>query len=161
MFKVLARETISYLKNVQKFQVQKVRFFGRDEPKVPAMRITVCGASGSIGQPLSLMLKQCPYIDELALYDLTGACGVGLELSHVDTKCKVRAYTGKEQLKESLKVGLNSRIPREIHFGDCSVFPGCTDCGFRRRNPQEAGNDEGRSLQYKRQNRTGTGCRLR
>ncbi|KAL0268114.1 UNVERIFIED_CONTAM: hypothetical protein PYX00_010181 [Menopon gallinae] len=103
MLRCLARVTVSRLRCARKVRFESVRFFGRDEPKSPSMKITVCGASGSIGQPLSLMLKQCPYIDELALYDLTGACGVGLELSHVDTKCKVRAYTGKEQLKESLK----------------------------------------------------------
>lgn len=100
------------LRKALKFQVNAVRHFGKDDPKCPAMKVTVCGASGQIGQPLSLMLKQCPYIDELNLFDICGACGVGLELSHVDTKCKVRAFTGKEQLKESLRVSLQFLISK-------------------------------------------------
>ena len=96
--------TIGLLKKTQ------LRFYSKSEPKCPSMKVTICGASGSIGQPLSLMLKQCPYIDELNLFDIIGACGVGLELSHVDTKCKVRAYTGKEQIKDSLKVRYNSYL---------------------------------------------------
>lgn len=88
--------------NVSRIKIRRLN--SKSDPKCPSMKVTICGASGSIGQPLSLMLKQCPYIDELNLFDIIGACGVGLELSHVDTKCKVRAYTGKEQLKESLKV---------------------------------------------------------
>lgn len=102
--RLVLREQRFFLDKALKLQVNKVRYFGKDDPKCPIMKVTVCGASGQIGQPLSLMLKQCPYIDELSLFDLIGSCGVGLELSHVDTKCKVRAYTGKEQLKESLKV---------------------------------------------------------
>lgn len=93
-----------------KLLVNQIRLYSKCECKTPSMKVTICGASGSVGQPLSLMLKQCPYIDELNLYDVIGACGVGLELSHVDTKCKVRAYTGKEQAKESLKVSLFLKI---------------------------------------------------
>ncbi|KAI4461140.1 malate and lactate dehydrogenase [Holotrichia oblita] len=48
------------------------------------------------------MLKQSPLIDELALVDTSGACGFGIELGHVDTKCKVSAYSSLDSLPESL-----------------------------------------------------------
>lgn len=44
------------------------------------VKVTVCGAAGGIGQPLSLLLKQSEFIDELALYDIINANGVATEL---------------------------------------------------------------------------------
>lgn len=46
-------------------------------------KVTVLGAGGGIGQPLSLLLKLSPEIDELACYDIVGAPGVAADLSHV------------------------------------------------------------------------------
>ena len=34
------------------------------------MKVCVVGAAGGIGQPLSLLLKLCPLVDELSLYDV-------------------------------------------------------------------------------------------
>lgn len=61
------------------------------------------GASGGIGQPLSLLLKQSPLITELSLYDIVNTPGVAADLSHINTPAKVKAYNGPEQLKDSLK----------------------------------------------------------
>lgn len=61
------------------------------------------GASGGIGQPLSLLLKQSPLVTELSLYDIVNTPGVAADLSHIETHSKVKAYTGPEQLQESLK----------------------------------------------------------
>lgn len=44
------------------------------------VKVTVCGAAGGIGQPLSLLLKQSKLIDHLALYDIVNAHGVAVEL---------------------------------------------------------------------------------
>lgn len=52
-------------------------------------KVTILGASGGIGQPLCLLLKQSPLIKQLALYDLITAEGVSKDLSHIDTPCKV------------------------------------------------------------------------
>lgn len=40
------------------------------------MKVAVCGASGGIGQPMSLLLKQCPLVTELSLYDIVHTPGV-------------------------------------------------------------------------------------
>jgi malate dehydrogenase len=56
------------------------------------MKATVCGAAGGIGQPLSLLLKLSPLIDELSLFDVVNAPGVGSDLSHIDTDAKVESY---------------------------------------------------------------------
>ena len=50
------------------------------------------GASGGIGQPMSLLLKMNPRISHLSLYDIVHTPGVAADLSHVSTKAKV---TGK------------------------------------------------------------------
>lgn len=44
------------------------------------VKVTVCGASGGIGQPLSLLLKQSNLISHLALYDIVNAHGVAVDL---------------------------------------------------------------------------------
>lgn len=67
------------------------------------MKVTICGAAGRVGQPLSLMLKQSNLIDELSVYDIEDTCAFGTELGHVDTKCKVFSYTGKQHLQEALE----------------------------------------------------------
>lgn len=49
------------------------------------------------------MLKQSPLIDELCIHDLKPTTGLGLELNHIDTKCKVSAFTGKDNLQLALQ----------------------------------------------------------
>lgn len=75
------------------------------------------GASGGIGQPLSLLLKQSPLVDSLSLYDIQHTKGVGADLSHIETKCKVLSYVGQDQLLESLKganvVVIPAGVPRK------------------------------------------------
>lgn len=66
-------------------------------------KVAVMGASGGIGQPLSLLLKQSPLVTELSLYDIVNTPGVAADLSHINTPAKVRAFNGPEQLKNSLK----------------------------------------------------------
>lgn len=53
-------------------------------------KVTVLGAGGGIGQPLSLLLKLNPLVTELSLYDIRGAPGVAADVSHVDTHSEVR-----------------------------------------------------------------------
>ncbi|KAJ8678232.1 hypothetical protein QAD02_014019 [Eretmocerus hayati] len=65
-------------------------------------KVAVMGASGGIGQPLSLLLKQSPLVTELSLYDIVNTPGIAADLSHIDTACRVKGYTGPDQLRESL-----------------------------------------------------------
>uniref|UniRef100_A0A6S8Z9Z8 Malate dehydrogenase n=1 Tax=Ditylum brightwellii TaxID=49249 RepID=A0A6S8Z9Z8_9STRA len=50
-------------------------------------KVAVLGATGGIGQPLSLLCKLSPEIDELSCYDVVGTPGVAADLSHIPTKC--------------------------------------------------------------------------
>jgi len=52
-------------------------------------KVSVLGASGGIGQPMSLLLKQTPSITKLALYDIANTPGVAADLSHIDTAAQV------------------------------------------------------------------------
>jgi malate dehydrogenase len=55
-------------------------------------KVAVLGASGGIGQPLSLLLKMNPRVTDLALYDIRGGPGVAADVSHVNTKSTVTGY---------------------------------------------------------------------
>jgi len=80
-------------------------------------KVAVLGASGGIGQPLSLLLKLSPLISELSLYDIQHTKGVGADLSHIETRAKVRAHVGKEELANALKgidlVVIPAGVPRK------------------------------------------------
>jgi len=60
------------------------------------MKAVVAGASGGIGQPLSLLLKSSPLIDELALYDVVNTPGVAADLSHISSPAKITGYLPKD-----------------------------------------------------------------
>lgn len=53
------------------------------------IKVAVLGASGGIGQPLALLCKLSPLIDEVACYDVVGTPGVAADLSHCPTPAKV------------------------------------------------------------------------
>jgi len=66
-------------------------------------KVAVMGASGGIGQPLSLLLKQSPLVSQLNLYDIVHTVGVAADLSHINTGAKVQGFVGPDQLKSSLE----------------------------------------------------------
>jgi malate dehydrogenase len=82
-------------------------------------RVTVVGAAGGIGQPLSLLLKQSPLCTELALYDVAPVTpGVAVDLSHIPTGARVEGHAGgAEALAAALKgsdvVVIPAGIPRK------------------------------------------------
>ena len=47
-------------------------------------------------QPLSLLLKACPIVDELALYDVVNTPGVTADLSHISSIAKIKGYLPKD-----------------------------------------------------------------
>lgn len=56
------------------------------------MKVVVAGAAGGIGQPLSLLLKACPLVDKLALYDVVNTPGVTADLSHISSVAQIEGY---------------------------------------------------------------------
>ncbi|KAJ7756202.1 NAD-malate dehydrogenase [Mycena metata] len=56
------------------------------------VKAVVLGAAGGIGQPLSLLLKANPAIDELGLYDIVNTPGVAIDLSHIATPAVVTGF---------------------------------------------------------------------
>lgn len=81
------------------------------------VKVAVCGASGGIGQPMSLLLKQSPLVTELSLYDIVHTPGVAADLSHIDTISKVTGYNGPENLEKALQgadiVIIPAGVPRK------------------------------------------------
>lgn len=51
--------------------------------------MALVGASGGIGQPMGLLLKQNPLITHLSLYDIVHTPGVAADLSHMNTPAEV------------------------------------------------------------------------
>ncbi|XP_048827805.1 malate dehydrogenase, mitochondrial-like [Brienomyrus brachyistius] len=80
-------------------------------------KVAVLGASGGIGQPLSLLLKKSPLVSQLSLYDVVHTLGVAADLSHIETRAQVTGYVGPEQLPEALKgsevVLIPAGVPRK------------------------------------------------
>lgn len=80
-------------------------------------KVSVLGASGGIGQPLSLLLKNSPLVSELSLYDIVHTPGVAADLSHINSPARVTGYVGADQLADSLKgcevVVIPAGVPRK------------------------------------------------
>ena len=57
-------------------------------------KVAVLGASGGIGQPLSLLLKNSPLVSKLSLYDIAHTPGVAADLSHIETRASVKGTMG-------------------------------------------------------------------
>lgn len=65
----------------------------------PKRKVTVIGAAGGIGQPLSLLLK-LKGIGNLSLYDVNPVTpGVALDVSHCDTPGRVQGFAGADMGK--------------------------------------------------------------
>ncbi|EWM27487.1 malate dehydrogenase [Nannochloropsis gaditana] len=71
--------------------------------KATAARVAVVGASGGIGQPLSMLLKLDPSIKELNLYDIVHTPGVAADLSHIPFPAKVTGYKGADSIHAALE----------------------------------------------------------
>ncbi|PWS23238.1 malate dehydrogenase, partial [Enterococcus faecium] len=80
-------------------------------------KVAVLGASGGIGQPLSLLLKNSPQVSHLSLYDIAHTPGVAADLSHIETRAQVKGYIGAVQLYEAVKgcdvVVIPAGVPRK------------------------------------------------
>merc|ERR1712193_496115 len=82
------------------------------------VKAVVAGASGGIGQPLSLLLKSSPHIDELALYDVVNTPGVAADLSHISSPAVVKGYLpandgAKAAFKDADIIVIPAGIPRK------------------------------------------------
>lgn len=81
------------------------------------MKVAVLGASGGIGQPLSLLLKLMPTITHLNLYDIAHTPGVAADLSHIETRAKVCGFLGQKELHDCLQgadiVLIPAGVPRK------------------------------------------------
>jgi len=80
-------------------------------------KVAVMGASGGIGQPMSLLLKLNPRITHLSLYDIVHTVGVAADLSHCSTPAKVTGHEGPESLEACLTgcdvVVIPAGVPRK------------------------------------------------
>ena len=95
------------------------------------VKVTVCGAAGGIGQPLSLLLKLNPKVTELALFDIVNAKGVAADLSHICSPAAVTGYQpsskdDKETIKTALKgsklVVIPAGVPRKPGMTRADLF---------------------------------------
>ena len=74
MFHRLASKTISTLRPAAR---------GIHATAASNAKVAVLGAAGGIGQPLSLLCKLSPEVDQLSCYDIVGTPGVAADLSHI------------------------------------------------------------------------------
>jgi malate dehydrogenase len=66
---------------------------------------------------MALLLKQCPLVTQLNLYDIVHTPGVAADLSHIDSKAKVQAFQGPAQLEACVEncdvVIIPAGVPRK------------------------------------------------
>lgn len=81
------------------------------------VHVAVLGASGGIGQPLSLLLKLDKKVTKLSLFDVVNTPGVAADISHINSKATTRGYVGNEQLADALRgaqvVVIPAGVPRK------------------------------------------------
>lgn len=101
-----------------------------------SFKVCVCGASGGIGQPLSLLMAMDERVSELSLMDVNVAMvpveGVAADLSHINTSCTVKGYSADvkipavDQLKECLTgcdlVLIPAGVPRKPGMTRADLF---------------------------------------
>jgi len=80
-------------------------------------KVTVVGAAGGIGQPMSLLLKTNPKVTELSLFDVVNTPGVAADIGHVCQPSVTKGYVGAEQMGEALQgsdiVVIPAGVPRK------------------------------------------------
>lgn len=90
------------------------------------VKVTVIGAAGGIGQPLSMLIKMNPNVKSLSLYDVSPAVsGVAADLSHVDTPAKVSWHDAsglEEALTGSNFVLIPAGVPRKPGMSRDDLF---------------------------------------
>ncbi|XP_073312182.1 malate dehydrogenase, mitochondrial [Primulina huaijiensis] len=90
---------------------------GFSSESAPERKVTILGAAGGIGQPLSLLMKLNPLVSKLALYDIAGTPGVAADVSHINTRSEVAGYASEEQLGQALEgsdiVIIPAGVPRK------------------------------------------------
>lgn len=91
------------------------------------VKAVVAGAAGGIGQPLSLLLKSCQHVTELALYDVVNSPGVAADLSHISSPAVVKGYLPKDDgLQHALTgadiVVIPAGIPRKPNMTRDDLF---------------------------------------
>ncbi|KAH9843519.1 malate dehydrogenase [Rhodofomes roseus] len=89
------------------------------------INVTVLGAGGGIGQPLSLLLKLDPHVTKLNLYDIRGAPGVAADVSHIDTASEVEGFEA-DKLEEALEgaevIVVPAGVPRKPGMSRDDLF---------------------------------------
>ncbi|CAM9434209.1 unnamed protein product [Pylaiella littoralis] len=69
-------------------------------------KVTVVGAAGGIGQPMSLLLKLSGKVEHLSLFDIVNTPGVAADIAHCNSKGKastsVTGHKGAEEMATAL-----------------------------------------------------------
>jgi len=80
-------------------------------------KVGVMGASGGIGQPLSLLLKLDNNVTELSLFDVVRTPGVAADISHCCSPAKCVGYEGMDNISKALTgcdiVVIPAGVPRK------------------------------------------------
>lgn len=75
------------------------------------IRIAICGAAGNVGRVVSFCLKKSIHNLELSLFDIsTTLKGLTEQLSLMNTQNSIENHMGSLQLRNALKVNLNSKM---------------------------------------------------
>lgn len=75
------------------------------QPCKEPLTVALVGAGSPTGRIASMLLKQNKLIRHLKLHCYSeDVCGMAIDVSHIDSSTKVKAYIGRETLKDALSV---------------------------------------------------------
>lgn len=91
--------------NVFNNKLIQSRFFRSSVGKTnPKLKVTICGAAGSIGKVVAFFLKQSNYSLDLALYDVSPRLSqLTKELTLISTSNSIEEFIGPLKLRQALK----------------------------------------------------------
>lgn len=113
---MISSKAASHLSNT--FKKTSSRFYSKTS--VDFSKVAVLGATGGIGQPLSMLCKLSNEISELSCYDVVGTPGVAADLSHIPTKAMI---TGTLPSPGSWPPGSNDGLAEALTGADVVVIP--------------------------------------
>lgn len=101
-------------------------------------KVVVFGSNSTVGQPLSLLLKMCPHVDELvccstSLSGPASPSGVATDLSHIDTNAKVSYIHSQEQWPQAVQ---DARLVVVCSGNSFDVLPAYRDAALQVAAPE-------------------------
>ncbi|RMD42510.1 hypothetical protein DV735_g2610, partial [Chaetothyriales sp. CBS 134920] len=87
------------------------------------VKAVILGASGGIGQPLSLLSKISEHVDEVALFDVVNTPGVAADLGHISSRAKLTGHVAEKGDFAGKQPGTEEAKKQALTGADIVIIP--------------------------------------